>query len=61
MSLTGENNAGIFKKVVEREDSILRGDACENILNNVRKKDNAGNQKGEIITVKIWSCHMIKA
>ena len=25
MSLTGENNAGIFKKVVEREDSILRG------------------------------------
>ena len=57
MSLTGENNAGIFKKVVEREDSILRGDACENILNNVRTKDNAGNQKGEIITVKIWSCH----
>ena len=50
MSLTGENNAGIFKKVVEREDSILRGDACENILNNVKTKDNAGNQKGEIIT-----------
>ena len=45
MSLTEENNAGIIKKVVEREDSILRGDACENILNNVRKKDNAGNQK----------------
>ena len=57
MSLTGENNAGIIKKVVEREDSILRGDACENILNNVKTKDNAGNQKGEIITVKIWSCH----
>ena len=57
MSLTGENNAGIIKKVVEREDSILRGDACENILNNVRRKDNAGNQKGEIITVKIWNCH----
>ena len=57
MSLTGENNAGIIKKVVEREDSILRGDACENILNNVKTKDNAGNQKGEIIMVKIWSCH----
>ena len=57
MSLTGENNAGIIKKVVEREDSILRGDACENILNNVKTKDNAGNQKGEIITVKIWNCH----
>ena len=57
MSLTGENNAGIIKKVVEREDSILRGDACENILNNVKTKDNAGNQKEEIITVKIWSCH----
>ena len=57
MSLTGENNAGIIKKVVESEDSILRGDACENILNNVKTKDNAGNQKGEIITVKIWSCH----
>ena len=57
MSLTGENNAGIFKKVVEREESILMGDACEYILNNVRMKDNAGNQKGEIITVKIWSCH----
>ena len=57
MSLIEEKNAGIIKKVVEREDSILRGDACENILNNVRMKDNAGNQKGEIITVKIWSCH----
>ena len=57
MSLTEEKNAGIIKKVVEREDSILRGDACEDILNNVRMKDNAGNQKGEIITVKIWSCH----
>ena len=57
MSLTGENNAGIIKKVVEREDSIISRDACENILNNVRRKDNAGNQKGEIITVKIWSCH----
>ena len=57
MSLTEEKNFGIIKKVVEREDSILRGDACENILNNVRMKDNAGNQKGEIITVKIWSCH----
>ena len=54
MSLTEEKNAGIIKKVVEREGSILRGDACENILNNVRMKDNAGNQKGEIITVKIW-------
>ena len=57
MSLTEEKNFGIIKKVVEREDSILRGDACEDILNNVRMKDNAGNQKGEIITVKIWSCH----
>ena len=57
MSLTGQKNAGIIKKVVEREDSILRGDACENALNNVRRKDNAGNQKGETITVKIWSCH----
>ena len=57
MSLTEEKNAGIIKKIVKREDSILRGDACENILNNVRRKDNAGNQKGEIITVKIWSCH----
>ena len=56
MSLTEEKNAGIIKKDVEREDSILRGDACENILNNVRMKDNAGNQKGEIIMVKIWSC-----
>ena len=56
MSLTEEKNAGIIKKVVEREDSILRGDACENILNNVKMKDNAGNQKGEIIMVKIWSC-----
>ena len=57
MSLTGEKNAGIIKKVVEREDRILRGDACENILNNVRRKDNAGKQKEEIIIVKIWSCH----
>ena len=57
MSLTREKNAGIIKKVVKREDRILRGYACGNILNNVRKKDNAGNQKGEIITVKIWSCH----
>ena len=57
MSLIEEKNAGIIKKVVEREDSILKGDACENILNNDRMKDNAGNQKGEIITVKIWSCH----
>ena len=56
MSLTGKKNAGIIKKVVEREDRILRGDTCENILNNVRRKNNAGNQK-EIITVKIWSCH----
>jgi len=45
-----------IKKVVEREESILMGDACEYILNNVRMKDNAGNQKGEIIMVKIWSC-----
>ena len=52
-----ENNAGIIKKVVEREDSILREDACENILNNVRRNDNSGNQKGKIITVKIWSCN----
>ena len=57
MSLTEEKNAGIIKKVVEREDSILRGDACENILNYVRRNDNAGNQKGEIITVKIWGCN----
>ena len=57
MSLTEEKNAGIIKKVVEREDSIISGDACENILNNVRRKDNAGNQKGENIMVKIWSCH----
>ena len=57
MRLTEEKNAGIVKKVVEREDSILRGDACENILNNVRRNDNAGNQKGEIITMKVWSCH----
>ena len=57
MSLIEEKNAGIIKKVVEREESILMGDACEYILNNVRMKDNAGNQKGEIITVKIWSCH----
>ena len=57
MSLTEEKNAGIIKKIVKREDSILRGDACENILNNVRRKDNAGNQKGENIMVKIWSCH----
>ena len=57
MSLTEAKNAGIIKKVVEREDRILKGDICENILNNVRRKDNAGNQKEEIITVKIWSCH----
>ena len=57
MILTEEKNVDIIKKVVEREDSILRGNACENILNNVRTKDNAGNQKGEIIMVKIWSCH----
>ena len=57
MSLTEERNADVFKKVVERQDRILRGDACENILNNVKMKDNAGNQKGEIIMVKIWSCH----
>ena len=50
-------NADIIKKVVERKDRILRRDACENILNNVRIKDNAGKQKGEIIMVKIWSCH----
>ena len=56
MSLTEEKNAGIIKKAVEREESILRGDACESILNNVRTKDNAGNQKGEIIMMKIWSC-----
>ena len=57
MSLTEERNADVFKKVVERQDRILRGDACQNILNNVKTKDNSGNQKGEIITVKIWSCH----
>ena len=57
MHLTEEKNAGIIKKAVEREESILRGDACENILNNVRTKDNAGNQKGEIIMVKTWSFH----
>ena len=56
MSLTEEKNAGIIKKVVKTENVILRGDECENILNNVRTKDNAGNQKGEIIMVKIWSC-----
>ena len=50
-----ENNAGIIKKVVEREDSILRGDACENILNNVRTEISAGNQKGEIIMIKSWN------
>ena len=57
MRLTEEKNAGIVKKVVERKDRILRGDACQNILNNVRMKENAGNQKGEVIMVKIWSCH----
>ena len=57
MHLTEEKNAGIVKKVVERKDRILRGDACQNILNNVRMKENAGNQKGEVIMVKIWSCH----
>ena len=45
MRLTEEKNAGIIKKVVETEESILMGDACENILNNVRMKDNAGNQR----------------
>ena len=54
MSLTEEKNAAIIKKVVKTENVILRGDECENILNNVRTKENAGNQKGEIITVKIW-------
>ena len=57
MHLTEEKNAGIVKKVVERKDRILRGDACQNILNNVRMKENAGNQKGEVIMVKIWSFH----
>ena len=57
MSLTEEKNAAIIKKVVKTENVILRGDECENILNNVRTKENAGNQKGEIITVKIWSGH----
>ena len=38
MILTEEKNVDIIKKVVEREDSILRGNACENILNNVRTK-----------------------
>ena len=57
MRLTEEKNAGIIKKVVKTENVILRGDECENILNNVRTKENAGNQKGEIITVKIWSGH----
>ena len=57
MSLTVEKNADIIKKVVERKDSMLRGDACENILNNVRMKENAGNQKGEMIVMKIQSCH----
>ena len=52
-----EKNADIIKKVVERKDSMLRGDACENILNNVRMKENAGNQKGEMIVMKIQSCH----
>ena len=57
MSLTEEKNAGIIKKVVEREESILRGDACEYILNNVRMKNNANNQKGGIIMMKTCSCH----
>ena len=57
MSLTVEKNADIIKKVVERKDSMLRGDACENILNNVRMKENAGNHTGEMIVMKIWSCH----
>ena len=57
MRLTEEKNAGIVKKVVKTENVILRGDECENILNNVRTKENAGNQKGEIITMKVWSCH----
>ena len=38
MILTEEKNVDIIKKVVEREDSILRGNACENILNNFRTK-----------------------
>ena len=57
MRLTEEKNAGIIKKVVETEESILMGDACENILNNVKMKDNTGNQKEEIIMVKILSLH----
>ena len=57
MSLIEEKNADIIKKVIERKDRILKGDACQNILNNVKTKDNAGNHKGEIITVKIWGCH----
>ena len=48
MSLTEEKNAGIIKKVVEREDSIISGDACENILNNVRRKDNAEKGGGTV-------------
>ena len=57
MCLTEEKNADIIKKTVEIKDRILRGNAYHNILNNVKMKDNAGNQKGEIIMVKIWSCH----
>ena len=38
MSLTEEKNADIIKKVVERKDKILRGDAHENILKNVRTR-----------------------
>ena len=47
MSLTEEKNAGIIKKVVEREDSIISGDACENILNNVRRKEKLKQLKPE--------------
>ena len=53
MSLTEQKNPDIIKKVVDREDIILRGEASENILKNVRVRDNAGNQKGEIIMVNI--------
>ena len=53
MRLTEQKHPDIINKVGEREDSMLRGDACENILHNVRMKDNAGNQKGEIIMVHI--------
>ena len=35
----------IVEQYEETEESILMGDACEYILNNVRMKDKAGNQK----------------